>query len=233
MMDYYFLLDGVSSLSVGIELTEEPPIVMPEERGENVTILGRTGDVFLPESEDENDPIYEPYLVTLHAGVEGEAKAARAMNWLRGRHYITFCNQPERVQRCRVLAGSEFKRVSPGMDWYEGDIVIKCQPDKYRRAAQRYALTSGGTVINAGDLTEHPGFFITGSGSFSITVDDGEPFTLTVNGAATVEGDALRAYDAEGYIVTSGAFPKIPKGSHTITFTEGFSVEIVRRERFR
>lgn len=43
--EFYFLLDGVSSLDMHIELTEEPPIQIPEERGETKTVLGLAGDL--------------------------------------------------------------------------------------------------------------------------------------------------------------------------------------------
>lgn len=225
--EFYFLLDGVSSLDMHIELTEEPPIQIPEERGETKTVLGLAGDLFEPEGEG----VYDPYITVLHAGIEGVAAMQKAQKWLRGDHLVTFSTEPDRAQAGRILAGSSFKRVSADMDWFEGDITFKLQPYKYRLHPETVTLNEEQELINLGDAEEYPIITVEGNGAFALSVDDEAPLTFTVDGKAIIQHGAVRD-TAANFLATSGTFPVIPVGHHTLRRSAGFTVTVQRKERF-
>ncbi len=229
-MEDYFALDGVSSVTKNIVVETIPPIVMPDERGEEYTVLGRAGSVFVPEGVEA----YEPYVVPLTCHIKGAQAVHEAQRWLRGQHFVTFSTEPDRKQECRVLAGTEWKKVSPYLNWYTGEVHIKCQPYKYRVHADAHAVVSGETLINAGDLIEYPAFIatLTDTAEVTIAVDDAV-FSFTADaGAVTVDGMAgIVKQDGEA-IVTVGAFPALTPGRHTLTYTGATAVTVERRERF-
>lgn len=224
----YFILDGKSSSEMGIVLESVPGIDMPEERGTHYTVMGRAGDVFVPDGVDA----YDPYIKSLRVFVQGADNVHAVQRWLRGQHNITFSTEPDRVQPCRILSGATFSKVSPYVDWYGGTINIKCQPYKYRAHAQTTELLPGARVVNLGDADELPVFHVTGRGTVSIAIDDGTPFTVDVPGVAVIDCEALITTADGEMLITSGNYPRIPTGYHTITFTDSFDVRMTRRERF-
>lgn len=229
-MEDYFILDGVSSVTKNIVVETIPPITMPDERGEEYTVLGRAGSVFVHEGAEA----YDPYVVVLTCHIKGAQAVHEAQKWLRGQHMVTFSTEPERKQECRVLAGTEWKKVSPYLNWYTGEVHFKCQPYKYRAHADAHAVVSGETILNTGDLTEYPAFTValTDAADVTISVDDAA-FTFSADaGEVTVDGMAGIVTQNGEAIVTGGAFPALTPGYHTLTYTGADSVTVERRERF-
>lgn len=232
----YFIFNGINSRDMGIYLAAPAPIMRGKERVTNQTVLGAAGALTLTEGED----IYEPY--TQQLILRAREPIDRVHRWLRGDGYVTFSGEPDRKQRARIVNQTQFKRISANLKYWEGTVQFYCQPLKEALHEETYAVSSGATIVNLGDVTEHPVFTLAGAyGTISVSAGGN---TLIITGLAQSLGGCVIDC-AAGYILSfdqtqlitnlsSGDFPKLLTGANTLTITGSSpgSVTIGRRMRW-
>ena len=238
-MRSWFIWNGVDSRTLNIKIKTPPPVQRARERVSDVIIPGRSGSLTQLQAAGG---VYDAYNVTLNISVPGECVNAGLFGTLSGAGEITFSSQPDYVQDARIVNALTLARISPGLDWYNGNIVFNCQPLKRLRAEGQQVLTTlPQTVYNLGDVPERPVFRLTGSGDLSLTVNGAE-FTITgipaSAGGAVIDCAACEVLSGDGLqLLTSlsaGEFPVFNRGANSVQYT-GASVtqlKLLRRQRW-
>lgn len=235
-MHSYFAWNNINSLSMGIYLDAPAPIMRGKERVSEAVVLGRSGTLLLGQGEDN----YEPYTVNLL--LRARAPVAEIYRWLRGDGFVTFSGEPDRKQAARVLNQVQFKKISYNLNWYEGTVAFYCQPYKRALHEAEYAIVSGATVKNLGDLREEPMITLTGAyGDLSVGFGGSllsiEDLDQSYGGCVVDCGArALLSLDGQTLLtnLTSGEFPSAAPGVSTFHLigSHAGTATIRRRQRW-
>lgn len=236
-MHSYFIWDNVNSLTMGIYLDGPAPVIRGKERMTEAVVLGRAGTLLLSQGEDN----FEPY--TQQLILRSPAPVGSVFRWLRGDGYVTFSCEPDRKQAARVINQVQFKKVSRHLNWYEGTVAFYCQPFKRLIHEPEYAIVSGATVWNLGDIRERPVITLTGAyGDFTVGFGDSlltvEGLNQSYGGCVVDSGaQALLSLDGQTLLtnLTGGEFPTIPAGEGPAFILNGShtgAATIGRRQRW-
>lgn len=236
MAQSYFVWNGIDCRSKGVITQGHAAIIRAEERVNHVTIPGRSGD--LTETEGEN--IYNSYIQTVSIVVRGGMHVREIYQWLRGSGYVTFSGEPDRQQKARVIGAITLNRHSRNLDYWTGEVQFYCQPLKELIRPETATVTSSGSAVrNRGDVTSHPMWKVTASGS-GVTLTAGGN-TITVSSLSSgqiiwIDSDTMEVWNgAKDTLLTvnsAGDFPVLEPGANTITGTGWSKVEIDKRERY-
>lgn len=232
----YFIFDGINSRDRGIYLDAPAQVIRGKKRVTQVTVLGRPGALTLPEGDD----VYEPY--TQQLILRAKNPAQNVLSWLNGQKYVTFSTEPDKRQLAEVINQVSFKRVSYGLDWYEGTVQFLCQPLKELIHEPVQAAVNGTVFVNLGDTVEKPLITMDGAaGDFTVSMGGN---TLAVKGldssygGCIIDCDAgmLLSYDGTELLtaLTEGDFPELVPGRNTVAI-DGVTVGTVtvrRRQRW-
>lgn len=239
----WFEFNGHNSREFGIRLEAAAYIQRPEERVENVTIPGRPGDVTLTEGEG----IYNSYMQNVVIRVPA-AQLTNVLKWLRGEGYVVFSNDQDHKQKARVVKAITFEKVSPLLEWYNGEVVFYVQPLKERRHGEdSVTVEDGDELFNRGDVPSRPIIEVEEDNiDFSVTINDTTIFvnaasreTLDTGSVWRIDCDAeelLRvAPNGESEIctgLTSGSFPMLETGNNVFTITGADEITVYPRWRY-
>lgn len=242
MAQSYFIWNGTDCRTMGIVMQGPVAIVRPEERVKHVEIPGRSGDV----TETEGANIFNSYIQTASIAVRGGMNVREIYKWLRGSGFVTFSGEPDRRQAARIIGAITLNKHSHNSDWWEGEVQFYCQPLKELLQDQYASIaSSGATVLNNGDVTAHPLYHVTASGtSLTITVTgtgtpDDNAITvtgLTANDVIWIDSDTMEVWNYDLTVIltkdSSGNFPVMAPGVNTFTGSGWSAIEMTKRERF-
>ena len=239
MAQSYFIFKNIDCRAMGITQRGPVPIIRPEERVEHTEIPGRSGDLTILESEDEQDPIYNSYIQTVTITVRGAQNVRNVYKWLRGAGYVTFSGEPDKKQAARVIGAITLNKLSRNLDKWAGECQFYCQPLKQKLYEDIVTITAAGTVRNGGDVASRP-MIKAKANSTSMTITCGSR-TLTLTDITSgsvyqVDCDAMEVLSADGTTIltdhSSGQFPRLEPGANTVGGSGWSKLEIDRRERF-
>ena len=231
MAIHYFIWNGTNSLNKHIRVPNRIPVIRPEERQEQITIPGRSGELI----QTEGDEVYNSYIHTVDISIDGAENIRAAENWLKGGGKVTFDSQPTLEQDARVYGSISLGKHSRNIDRWKGTGQFYCSPIKRAINEQTITVTTSGTTINnPGDMTAYPLIEITGSGAITVKIG-----LKTLSIPECVSGwviDSENEWILSGNTpqgnVCSGQFPVLEKGENTITFT-GNITSLLITPRFR
>ena len=217
-MRSYFIWKNINCLNMHTHLRTAPSIIRPEERTEQITIPGRSGQLTLTEGED----VFESYIQTVNLTVIGAEHVREVEKWLAGAGEVTFSPQPNLKQNARVIGAVTLERISRNMDRWSGDVQFYCDPIKHLRESQDITLTEyGAAIMNPGDLAAKPMITITGSGAVTLRIGGNVLNIPECENGWMV--DSLNEWIiADGVPIEnacSGTFPVIPTGESIIQWT--------------
>lgn len=169
MAEPYFLWRGVDSRSMGIIVTQIPPVVYPAERVTEAQILGRSGSLLLTEGED----IYDAYYLTIGIANRHAVPYREIAAWLRGSGSLVLSTEPGYMYTARIIKEASASRVFRNN--YDGAVAFLVQPLKAEYPPQPVRVlgesASGSvTVVHRGDVAARPIYTIEGSGDLQLTV---------------------------------------------------------------
>lgn len=239
----WFEFAGHNSREFGIRLEAAAYIQRPEERVENVTIPGRSGDVTLT----EGDGVYNAYMQNVNIRVpSGQLPAVK--RWLRGDGYVTFSNDQDRRQKARIVKAITYEKASPLLEWYTGEVVFYVQPMKERKNGDdAITVADGDTIYNTGDVAARPIIEVEADNiDFSVTINE---TTIFVNASTRETLDAGNVWridcDAEELLrvaedgstelytnLTSGSFPVLEVGENTVELSGITEAMVIPNFRF-
>lgn len=231
-MPNWFQFKNTRSSTLGIYVSEFPPITLPEERVEFVEVPGRSGSLAVL----EGDNIYEDITLPVECFVRDMSRINEIGAWLRGSGDLVLGNMPGYSYKARVVNQIAFDKLMRGRENRTLSVVFRCAPFRYQYpAATPISLTSSGSIHNPGTLPSEPVITVRGSGDIDLTIA-GQLLELNaVSGSITVDVPIRLAYSNgqnQSYKLT-GQWPLLPVGNIPISWTGSVSsVEITPNWRY-
>ena len=200
----YFIFRGKTSPEMGVTLDRYPPFSRAPQRSESVTVPGQQGDVTFLEYEEE--PMYDPYVVTLDCFLEKSADPDAVAKWLSGAGALIIGNRPNRVMQVQIVNQIDFLELIRARRYASFPVPIKVQPLKSAFPAEEDIInTVAFDITNIGDVTARPLYSITAvADDTDVIMTVGDP--ATTGAALTVslpEGVTTFIYDADARICMS------------------------------
>lgn len=226
-MEPYFIWNGRDSREMGVVITELPPIILPAERAEQVTIPGRSGTL----TRTEGEAVYDGYIKTIQLANRRAVDMREIAVWLRGEGTLILSSEPGFSYRARVIQEAQMSRMF--RNTYQGAVSFAVQPLRAQVPVEADIAgdTTGTTltVYNPGDVTARPVIRVTGSGTVTLSTDRGSMEIEIPDGAT---GFVL---DTDAGVITDSALTMnlgeyvsfeddglaafwLPKGSTTLTW---------------
>lgn len=226
----YFVFNGVNSRAMGVHVVSYPPIMRPSRRVQQITLLGRAGDVTLPDGVD----VYEAYNRGMNVANMPGAPLEPVLAWLRGSGSLILGNEPDYAYDVDMVAQLQMDKHFRGC--WSGQLMMHTQP--FKRAAvteDDITLTaSGSTVTNPGGIAAHPLITLQASGTVTLrmggsllTIPEAQDGMVidTENQWLLVDGvPQIGAY--------SGDMPTLPVGTSAVLWT-GSITSLVITPRWR
>lgn len=220
-----FVWKGVSARSLGLYVTEMPPVQTGSARDESYVIPYRDGVLHV--QDGTRDPLIKRVSLYLPYEQGISVAAIRAvMEWLRGRGRVSFSDDPGHEYDAVIVNGIDYNAWVQAFDDRVCEVYFDCEPQAYLSNVGDITVTSSGTVIrNPGAGTAKPLLAVTGSGDAQITVQ-GQTFSLDdLDGTVYVDCRDQEAYTLSDGARTavnsqmSGEFPAIEPGACEISWT--------------
>lgn len=233
LTEAWFEFDGVKSSDRGVILRAMPRRPIPAERGEAVSVPGRSGFLWIGEGAFETIKISVECEST--TGYRPDAAAA----WLKGRTgLLRFSDEPDRAYRARCIAAFARESKFLSFDTQVFKAEFDCQPYRYAYPAPA-AVTlseSGATVANEGTVDSLPRVTIMATGEGSVTVNGYE--VAFSSGSVIIDSELEDCFEADGatlanHRVTMLRFPRLKSGANLVSWTGGVTgVTIEKRSRY-
>lgn len=212
----YFVLDGVSSATVGLYVDTPPIPPLAKQR----YITWKTGvDMDSTSPDDVFEDINISFSCYLFFRENFDLSAIYA--FLQGKSTLQFSRFPDRFFKIRQIGG-----VTPQQQYMGSKIKFTvqfvCAPFKYHTGNPEIVV-DGSTIENPGTRYSRPIYKLTHSGGCSLTVN-GETLAIAAGAASPIYIDSQRmfAYNGNGENqtkYTTGNFPFLQPGLNTISTT--------------
>lgn len=222
----WFIWNDRNSESMGLWVSDLPPIVRAEERSEKIEVPGRSGSLVLSQGED----VYNSYVKECRVSCRRDMDIQPILNWLRGDGVAIFGNEPNKTYKGRILSEVRFEKVSN--DIIQAVIPFYVEPFKGSRYPNKDSILSSESSFslhNPGDVASFPTVKITGTGNNVVSFGNHSMSFSGISGTIVV--------DCGAQIITSGndiwngtfsgEFWKIPTGDTTVTQTGNMTIEII------
>ena len=215
MKHEYFEWNGVRSTAYGIFVSEQPPIMIPNERITWEDIAGKSGSVAITEGEK----VYEDLTMTVKCWTKKDADLSIVTAWIRGAGKITFANRPEGYYKGRLKSHAELKRLR-NTDVREFSLAFRCEPYLYIKGVPDVEMTEAGSVTNRYNENALPIIRINGSGDFTFAVNDKTCTFTGIENGITLNSEIEEAYHESTSLNGSmeGAFPFLVPGGNDISW---------------
>lgn len=222
MADVYFIWKSVDSRQMGVVVDSPPAIPRAAERVQRFTIPGRSGELTVP---DGDEPVWEPFLITVNCVYTRSADLHAVINWLRGDGWLILSTAPNRMIQARITNQIDFSYYLRARYGGGFAVVFRCQPLKAQYPVEEDIVItqSGATITNPGDVTAYPLVKLEASGTCDITIGGR---TMQHRDMATGHWvDCAAEYDIgfDGQLqdlsYVDGDFWRIPPGESVITWT--------------
>lgn len=234
MTDFSFR--GISALSMGVVVSQYPPIIKAKARIKTVEIPGRSGLLTLHEPEKVYEPVEKKFKCRLLATASQAAVSA----WLDGSGALIVGNEPLYAYSVIQTGEITFEKIMAGYDDRRFDLEFTCQPWKelVTPGADIALVTNPQTIISSGTLDSLPLITITGVGAVSINIGS---YSFTLSG---IQAGIPVKVDCEAMTVTNsnqsvsylqnmtGQFPKIAPGNNEVSWS-GTVTSVVIKPRYR
>lgn len=208
---------GVSNQAYGVVVTSMPAIPAPLERGEAISIPGRSGDVWRGEGA------YEAVQISVTLWVPPEADLAAVRGWLSGEGKLYIGSDPY-YWRARVSAVTAYTPCVFNDGW-TATVTFECMPFRHADGGIFTVTTNPYTVGNIFTAFAEPLIEINLTADAEISFC-GTEFALTgLTGTVYVDCELQECYTADGVANDhmTGPFPVIPPGDSEISWTGGVS----------
>lgn len=228
-MNNYLKFGELSNVDLGVYVTTPPNVPTPAERGESVTIPGRSGNLWIPEGA------YDAIELSPIVFVPPRANLNAVRLWLTGEGLLWLDRTSNLHYKARVNGAVDFAPFTFG-DGYQASIPFECDPFRYLDAYDEITVTQNGISIqNPYAVFSEPKITIWGSGDAEFTIG-GTTFAIE----NIVNGMILDTELQEAYQGTTlynermeGAFPVLSPGFNVISWEGGTIARIVIDPRWR
>jgi len=233
MADWFDFAD-VRSTSLGVYVSEFPPITTGEERVDFKKVPGRSGSLTIL----EGDAVYDDIILTINCFVRDLTYLDSITAWLRGSGDLVLGNMADRYYKARCVNQIELTKLLRGHQHRTFAAVFRCAPYRYAYPAPATITktVSGQTITNPGTVDAEPTITVTGSGDIALTIGAKTVQIAALASAITIDVAAGLAYNGATNLTGSltGDWPMtIPPGVNVVSWTGTVSkVEIAPNWRY-
>lgn len=222
----WFEWNGVKCTEYGIVVSELPPITMPTERVEYISVPGRSGSLTKLEGED----VYEDLVLSAKCFVENEDKIADIMRWLKGSGKVVFANRQGGFYYARVSNQIPFEKILRGRAYRTFAVNFRCKPFWYADE-DVIEMNGSGAVMNEGSVYSEPVITVRGSGDGELLIGSYIVKLTGLDGSMTIDSELQEAYSAEVSCneQMSGEFPRLSPGLNGVSWTGGITGVTIRK----
>ena len=217
----WFEFNGKKSTDMDVRLTDVHLFSRGEARGEQKTVAGRSGYVWLGDGATEAFEIKR----TCRAP---STRLRQISAWLSGAGGLRFSQEENAMYDARVVKAIEYKRVIPGMNpLFEFSVTFSCQPfPRIWPEAAPVEITASGTELrNPGTAPALPMIEIIGSGDFALTIGMQTLAFTGVEGGIIVDSELGDALTADGALLANdridGELFQIQPGLNVVSWLLG------------
>lgn len=226
----YIIWNGKDSRNIdGLLISELPPISKPAMRVKETVIDGMDGSQY-------EDLGYSSYDKSVSISLRGDFDINEVIKYFSGEGEVIFSNEPDKVYMAKIYGKVDYTRL---LRFRQATILFRVQPFKYKSAeTAQYIETSPSEIINDGIEPSRPIMTLTGSGTVSISLNDGYVFEYTFP-----DGETEVVIDSEkedAYLESAlknrnmlGEFPILQPGTNKIEWTGDIeSISVLPRCRW-
>lgn len=217
----------------GIHVSEQPPIIIPKERVDQVTIPGRPGTVTITEGDD----VYEDITLTAKCWLSDPKKIPTIATWLKGSGKLTFANREGGFYYARLAEPIEFNRIMRGRQHMAFEISFLCSPFWYESDVRDIVINATNNSISYRLASPCPVFTepvltITGSGSITMMVGDTTVNIDGLSGSVVLDCEAGIAYTVNNGIksfagelvsLEDGEWPRLEPNTYNMITAMGIN----------
>lgn len=223
-MPGWFDFKGIRSTDLGVIVQDFPPLILPEERAEFVTVPGRSGSLTVL----EGDGVYNDITLSVGCYIRNLEQLDAISTWLRGRGVLVLGHMSNRYYDARCVNQIELEKVLRGREHRTFAAVFRCQPFRYvYPAPAAINLLTTASITNPGTVPSEPKITVTGEGEVTLTIGDKSVDIALPETSTTIIIDvpAGFAYSEDGTInLTSLLTPSdwpltIPPGVNAVNLT--------------
>lgn len=228
MQDDYIILNNESSFENNIVVVELPSISIPKERIEEIQVLGLDGNLTI------SDGTYESIIKKCKVYYEGNSYDT-LVEFLKNSGTVIFSNVPDRFYYYKIISEIPLKEIIEN-EWYEFEIIFKCQPFGYSINNDPIIITNKDTMIyNSGTYYSKPKITVYGNGTVNLFVGDEQITLKDIEGYITIDTVKLRTYKdtVRQNHKKIGEWPILKKGENNITWDGNITkIEIIPNWRY-
>lgn len=220
----WFKFNNISSDTMGVILTETPPITRAPKRYNSVYIDGLDGC-------EVDDLGYSAYIKKFKIGITEGADIDQVMDWLTGSGQLIIWNESDKYYDVQILDQIDYDRL---ISFHTATVSFLCQPYKYAISETTTTETNITLSCNCDQL---PSIKVTGSGEITLKVNNTEICSVTLS--TTVPWIVMDSTKQDAFYNGSlanrsmrGNFIKLKNGDNVITCT-GMVTEIKTTYRKR
>lgn len=220
-----FLINGVSSATVGL-YTDTPPVPpMPKQRYSQYQITADT-DFVTPDDSFESVTLS----IKCHTFFSEDFNNNDIYSFLVGAKTLQISRFDGYYYKVQSISVSQPSSIHNGgrIDYR---IDFLCEPFKYSLENEMEDIESGDTIVNSGTRYSKPIFVVEGSGDVSITVN-GNTFTVSsISGQVAIDSQKCLCYTSSTIIndKTTGKFPILNSGNNSFTSSGDITRIVVQK----
>lgn len=214
----------ISSDDLHVVVERYPDVVMPSRKMEKISVPGRNGDLLIQQDAFEN--VQQRYEVYISAETPRLPTIAhKVAEWLcvKGYQRLEDSYWLDTFRLAAYQGGAEITNVLNRFG--RATIEFDCKPQRFFKYGDFFETMSKNQVLhNPSPYTAKPIIVIQGSGSGTLTLG-GKTLSLTDCNGITVDCDIMQVYKGttNKNSTASGAFPELPEGDSSITWTGGIT----------
>lgn len=221
-MNDWFEWNGKRCTELGIHVSEQPPITLPNERVTFTAVPGRSGTLTTLEGDD----VYDDMILSATCFIADPAKIPEIASWLRGAGKVTFANRTGGFYYARIANQISFEKILRGNPHRSFTVNFRCQPFFYHTPNSPVTFTSSGLFMaSQGSVFSEPVIEVTLTGDAEITIGGYMFELLGLTGKVTIDCEHQEAQQNYTPVTEhmTGEFPRLlPMGSF-INWTGGVS----------
>lgn len=224
-----FIFKGINAvMDMDCIIESELPELSPNQRYEELTVLGRNGSLH------ETFGDYESYDLPVENITVPYENLREVKKWLRGRGKLITHNDYDKYRDviCMMDEPTEFEN-----EWgvfYTFEITFRCQPFKRKVNEKSIPFISSQVFNDPGDEKAKPYIELYPTGGDVKINMNGSFFTVKNNGneKITVDSEHGKAIQGSKQLFTLGEWPMVRPGNNNLTVTGISKGTILRRSVF-
>lgn len=214
----WFEWNSVRCTQYGIHVSRQPAITRPSERAVFTSVPGRPGALTTLEGED----VFEDLILSAECFIADTSRLAEICGWLKGGGKVTFADRPGGFYYARIANQIAFEKILRGNPHRSFTVNFRCQPFWYMANVEPVILTSsGGAIINPGNIYSEPVITVFGSGDISLMAGQYIVELEGIVGSVTLDTPLMEAYSGTTPMNTnmSGDFPMLTPGMNAVSWS--------------